>query len=154
MILALRSSLPQDVGEGKDPTPSIWEGEGTSGVDKYRRKGGQVESEDTRVKSLFNKVNQAHASRANQGQSQSLVDFTNNHRWWFSILDNHEWYSEFEQSGKIISNPNMCVYISSTNYRNPHAVLCKSCIGGGKWDRSEWKQRARLSEHSGKRSKT
>jgi len=46
MILTLRSSLPIDVEMGKNPPPSLSEGEEVGGVDKYRKgEGGLVESE-------------------------------------------------------------------------------------------------------------
>jgi len=47
MILTLRYSLPLDVEKGKEPPPSLSEGAGVGGVDKYRKgKRGLVESED------------------------------------------------------------------------------------------------------------
>jgi len=36
-ILTLRSSLPLDVEKGEKPPPSLSEGEGVGGVDKYRK---------------------------------------------------------------------------------------------------------------------
>jgi len=48
MILTPRSSLPLDVEKGKEPPPSLSEGEGVGGDDKYRKgEGVLVESEDT-----------------------------------------------------------------------------------------------------------